>query len=57
MQGKVRERISRLCSEAADEQDAQKFRAIVHEMNLLFQEKQDRLDKALRVKEQSAIER
>jgi hypothetical protein len=46
MQGPVRERILRLCAEAADEQDPEKFRQIVHEMNLLLQEKQDRLDKA-----------
>jgi hypothetical protein len=36
----------KLCTEAADEQNPEKFRQIVHEMNLLLQEKQDRLDKA-----------
>jgi hypothetical protein len=53
MQGQVRERITRLCTEAADEQDARRFRDIVHEMNLLLQEKQDRLDKAQSTKSQS----
>ena len=46
MQGEIRERLTRLCAGAADEQDPQRFRQIVHEMNLLLQEKQDRLDKA-----------
>lgn len=46
MRGEVRQRIMALCAEAADEQDPEGFRQIVHEMNLLFQEKQDRLDKA-----------
>jgi hypothetical protein len=46
MQGGVRERLTKLCAEATDEQDPQRFRQIVHEMNLLLQEKQDRLDKA-----------
>jgi hypothetical protein len=40
-----------LCAEAADEQDPERFRQIVHEMHLLLQEKQDRLDNAQRVKE------
>lgn len=46
MRGPIRERIAMLCAQAADEQDAHKFREIVHEMNLLLQQKQDRLDKA-----------
>ena len=46
MQGELRERILKLCAQAADEQDPRKFREIVHEMNLLLQVKQDRLDKA-----------
>jgi len=46
MQGEVKERLTRLCAEAADEQDPRRFRQVVHEMNLLLQEKQDRLDKA-----------
>jgi DnaJ-domain-containing protein 1 len=45
MQGEIRRRLTTLCSEATDEQDPQRFRQIVHEMNLLLQEKQDRLDK------------
>ena len=45
MQDEVRERLTRLCAEAADEQDPRRFRQVVHEMNLLLQEKQDRLDK------------
>jgi hypothetical protein len=52
MQGEVRQRITRLCAQAADEQDPEKFRKIVHEMNLLLQEKQDRLDKAKSAKAQ-----
>jgi hypothetical protein len=46
MQGQVREQISKLCAEAADEQEPRRFREIVHEINLLLQEKQDRLDRA-----------
>jgi hypothetical protein len=34
-----------LCGEATAEQNPQRFREIVHEINLLLQEKQDRLDK------------
>jgi len=46
MQGDVRERLMRLCQEATDEQEAERFRQIVHETNLLLQEKQDRLDRS-----------
>jgi hypothetical protein len=57
MQGEVRERITRLCTQAADEQDPERFREIVHAMNLLLQEKQDRLDKARRANGQPDTER
>jgi hypothetical protein len=46
MQGEVRERLGRLCREATDEQDPRRFRQIVHEISMLLQEKQDRLDRA-----------
>jgi hypothetical protein len=45
MQGEVRERLGKLCHEATDEQDPRRFRQIVHEISMLLQEKQDRLDR------------
>lgn len=45
MQGEVQKRIIKPWQEASDEQDPKRFREIVREMNLRFQEKQDRLDK------------
>jgi hypothetical protein len=53
MQGEIRRRLTMLCSEATDEQDPQRFRQIVHEISLLLQEKQDRLDK---VKSQRSVQ-
>lgn len=50
MQGPVKERILRLCAEAADEQDAGQFRQLVHDITMLLQEKQDRLDRAQTLK-------
>jgi hypothetical protein len=52
MQVEVRERISTLLKEATEEQDPRKFREVVHEINLLLQQKQDRLDRAQTLIEQ-----
>jgi hypothetical protein len=39
------ERLKQLVEMASDEQDLQKFRALVREINLILEEKQERLGK------------
>ena len=39
------ERLKQLAEMASDEQDLQKFRALVREINLILEEKQERLGK------------
>jgi hypothetical protein len=41
-----KERWMELCDQAAVEQDSQKLLALVHEINRLLAEKQERLDRA-----------
>jgi len=43
MQGEKREEWQRLCQLAADEQDADKLMELIHRINQLLQEKEDRL--------------
>jgi len=45
MQGEKEEQWKKLCAQAAIEQDPEKLLALVTEINLLLQEKEDRLRK------------
>ena len=56
MQGEVRKRLGKLCHEATDEQDPRRFRQIVHEISMLLQEKQDRLDRTQSTKSDLPVE-
>lgn len=54
MKGETKERWDELCKQAVNEQDPEKLRALVAEINRLLQEKQDRLVGLRRDKELDA---
>jgi hypothetical protein len=47
MKGETRELWWHLCEQAANEQDPQKLMELVHEINRLLDEKQQRINKAV----------